>query len=261
MAPPTTLPTVLLVPGAWHQPVHYSKLISSLERLGFPTAATKLDSVGSLDPKNVTLARDIEYIREQALKPLLDEGRDVILLMHSFGGIEGSGAAKGLSKAEREVEGKKGGVVGMIWLAGLIMKEGDIWQDKSPVAKDPRLQVDEEAGVVYITDPRSIFYHGVSERDANSAVTLLLPMAVGARTTPSPAQAWADKVFEGRLGYIRCGSDKMLAPALQDRHMESTGLPWEVRTVEEGGHSAFYTHPGEIAKYVLDLTKTFTSSV
>jgi hypothetical protein len=53
-----------------------------------------------------------------------DAGKDVILVMHSYGGVPGSAAAKDLSKEERAKESKPGGIVRLVYLAAFPIEEG-----------------------------------------------------------------------------------------------------------------------------------------
>ena len=53
------------------------------------------------------------------------ETRDVIIVMHSYSGVPGSVAVKGLSKGERKADGKDTGVIGLIYIAALLAKGGD----------------------------------------------------------------------------------------------------------------------------------------
>lgn len=62
----------------------------------------------------------------------------MVLLMHSYGGSPGNGSAVGLSKEERERDGKKGGVVGLVFVSAYVAKEGQtIREDLKPL--DPKL--------------------------------------------------------------------------------------------------------------------------
>ena len=62
----------------------------------------------------------------------------MVLLMHSYGGSPGNGSAVGLSKKERERDGKKGGVVGLVLVSAYVAKEGQkIGKDLNP--RDPKL--------------------------------------------------------------------------------------------------------------------------
>lgn len=119
------LPTIVLVPGAWHSPVHYNLLFSQLKLSGYPIISGRLPSCSSPKPQIETVAGDADYIREALLLPQINAGKDVVLVMHSYGGCPGSAAAAGLNKAARRVAGKQGGILGLIFMCGFIAHEGE----------------------------------------------------------------------------------------------------------------------------------------
>ena len=118
------LPTIVLVPGAWHSPVHYNLLFSQLKLSGYPIISGRLPSCSSPKPQIETVAVDADYIRDTLLLPQINAGKDVVLVMHSYGGCPGSAAAAGLSKAARWAGGKQGGIIGLIFMCGFIAHEG-----------------------------------------------------------------------------------------------------------------------------------------
>lgn len=118
-------PTIVLVPGAFHSPIHYALLISRLYAQGYEVVCQRNPSCDSPYPFAQTAAKDTSFIRSNLLMPLIDDGKEVILAVHSYGGLPGAAAAKGLSKTEVTAAGKKGGVVGLIFICALIAKEGD----------------------------------------------------------------------------------------------------------------------------------------
>ena len=117
--------TIILVPGAWHSPSHYTTLLTLLQRAGYPTSSSRLPSVGSATPLTATAAQDASFIRDEILLPLLASGTEVLLVLHSYGGLPGAAAAKRLSKAERKKEGNKGGIVGLVFITALVAREGN----------------------------------------------------------------------------------------------------------------------------------------
>lgn len=119
-----TLPTVVLVPGAWHSPIHYSLLIGELSNFGYHTVTGRLPSCDSDDPNDQTAAKDAAFIRDTLLMPQLDAGKQVILAMHSYGGCPGATAGHGLSVTERQAAGRPGGIVGIVFIAAFLAKEG-----------------------------------------------------------------------------------------------------------------------------------------
>jgi hypothetical protein len=125
-------PTIVLVPGAWHQPAHYSALIGMLESASYEVVTEKLPSVDSSTPTQQSVPNDATFIEKHLLRPLVDQGKDILLLMHSYGGCPGADAAKGYSKKERTVAGKKGGIIGLVFMAAFLANEGDSLLSKLP---------------------------------------------------------------------------------------------------------------------------------
>jgi hypothetical protein len=133
-----SLPTIVLIPGAWHVPQHYTPLIDSLKTHKFDVVVNRLPSVGSKTPREESVARDADFIKDNLLIPIIDSGKEVLLLMHSYGGCPGADAAKGLSKKERQAAGKKGGIVGLVFMCAFVAAEGDSLLSKLPGQKyDP----------------------------------------------------------------------------------------------------------------------------
>ncbi len=129
------LPTIVLVPGAWHSPIHYELLFSQVRLFEYPIVSGPLPSCESPNPRIETVAGDADYIRETLLLPQIDAGKDVVLVMHSYGGCPGSAAAAGLSKAAQTAAGKQGGVIGLIIMCGFIAHEGESLLSLSPGEK------------------------------------------------------------------------------------------------------------------------------
>lgn len=118
-------PTVVLVPGIFHPPILYEGLSARLRAAGHPVMSTTLPSLNPGSAKRQSIANDVTYIRETMLLPLLSQGKEVLLLLHSYGGCPGSAAAVGLSRQEYKAAGKQGGIIGLICIAALLTKEGE----------------------------------------------------------------------------------------------------------------------------------------
>lgn len=126
-------PTIALVPGAWHTPGHFELFLQRFRDAGYPIASKALPSVGadSVD-RQPTTGDDADFIRNHVLLPELDQGREVVVIVHSYGGCPGSAAAQGLSKAERAAAGKAGGVIGLVFMCAFIAHQGKCLLDKLP---------------------------------------------------------------------------------------------------------------------------------
>lgn len=120
----TSKPTILLVPGAWFESSIYDSFLSLLQKSSFPTAYAPYPSLDPTDPATADAAADTDFVLKRSLLPLIDQGKDVVVLMHSYGGVPGSGAARGLSRVQRAKKGEKGGVVGLIHVSGFVLPGG-----------------------------------------------------------------------------------------------------------------------------------------
>lgn len=78
-------PVFLFVCGGWHTPAAYDKLRVELESRGYEYLCPHLPSLGP-DASGVTYEADVEEIRRRAL-PLFDQGKEVVLVAHSAGGV------------------------------------------------------------------------------------------------------------------------------------------------------------------------------
>lgn len=76
----------MLVAGAWHVPDHYSKVSHQLRHLGYDVECPRLLSNNNAIPPDKTVDDNVAQIREIALGHH-GQGRDVVALMHSYGGM------------------------------------------------------------------------------------------------------------------------------------------------------------------------------
>lgn len=120
-----TRPTILFIPGAWFHHSTYDSFLSHLQHLSYPTAYASYPSLNPSHPATADAANDTENVLKESLLPLIEDGgKDVVIVMHSYGGVPGSSAARGLSKVQRSGEGKRGGVVGLIHISGFVLPGG-----------------------------------------------------------------------------------------------------------------------------------------
>lgn len=114
--------TFVLVTGAWHTPSCFDPLAKLLREAGYEVVSKKHPSVGG-NPPVASFDPDVEVIR-QPIEEEADKGQNVILLMHSYGGVPGTEACKGLDKNTRARGGKKGGVTRLIYCTAFMLQEG-----------------------------------------------------------------------------------------------------------------------------------------
>lgn len=116
-------PVFVFAPGAWHQPDCFQLVRDKLEAQSHQTTAVAYPSVGA-EPPNKGLFDDAAAVRAELERLSDGEGKQVILVVHSYGGLVGAEAVKGLGYKQRQQEGKKGGVVLLVYLAAFVTPKG-----------------------------------------------------------------------------------------------------------------------------------------
>lgn len=116
--------TILFVPGAWITKAFYEPFLQALTIAGYDVRYGGYPSLDPKDPSTTDCYTDTEAITA-VLRPLVeDEGKDVLLFMHSYAGMPGAAAATALAKSQRAQEGKVGGVIGLLFLGAFVVPEG-----------------------------------------------------------------------------------------------------------------------------------------
>ena len=118
----TIKPTIVFAPGAWHTPDCFDPARKTLEERGWSVEAISYPSVGA-EPPTVGLADDAGVVRE-ALQRLADEGKSIVLVVHSYGGLVGANAVEGLGYKQRSQQGKPGGVIMFVYLSAFVTPLG-----------------------------------------------------------------------------------------------------------------------------------------
>jgi cell fate (sporulation/competence/biofilm development) regulator YmcA (YheA/YmcA/DUF963 family) len=126
------------VPGAWHKPQHYQKIIDRLQAYQYEAVGVALPSVDA-KPALPSWEKDAQAIRE-TIQQKLDSGKDVITIAHSYGGVPMGEAVKGLGKRAREEQGFKTGVARLIYMCSVAVKEGQTFQDAAKAVTEEEVQ-------------------------------------------------------------------------------------------------------------------------
>ncbi|RAH70676.1 alpha/beta hydrolase [Aspergillus aculeatinus CBS 121060] len=255
---PTTKPrAIVIVHGAWHSPSHYSDFTTALRKRGYEVHVPRLLTMNGVRPPNAHLEDDTDLIRTY-VESLVEAGREVIVLMHSYGGQVGTNALTGLSTAQREAQGLSGGVSQLVYIAAFAVTEGtsmidlveahghgeymplafDFAEDKTTVSRDPK-------GL--IVGP------GRSDEELDAYVAAFRPHNGGAWYEKVQRCAWREIP---RVAYIQATLDMNVPLQYQKDLVEvmerETGSP--VRTFEvETGHCPTFTKPEEVAAIVHEL--------
>jgi pimeloyl-ACP methyl ester carboxylesterase len=114
----STKPTFVFVPGSFAPPSFNEKVTTLLEAANYDWVTVPLPSANAEGKRKTpaTMQDDAAEIKT-AISGLVDSGKEVVLVMHSYGGYPGSEATEGLARADRKQQGKAGGVVALVYVA------------------------------------------------------------------------------------------------------------------------------------------------
>ncbi|KAK7942911.1 alpha/beta-hydrolase [Apiospora aurea] len=231
-------PTIIIIGGGWHIPSSYSKLAGLLRSSGLEVHVPRLPTMNEARPPNADLATDTQFIRSY-VESLVEAGRSVIAVTHSYGGQLGTNALAGLGLETRAKSGLQGGVSHLIYMCASAFLEGQTMIDKvkqfdheqyMPVAFD----FDAEDNTVVCRQPRATLIGDGQEGEADEAeIEAYLSYLVRWNGTcmyqPISHCAWR----EIPVSYIYTSGDMTLPLAYQESMVETLRKEGrEVATVE-----------------------------
>lgn len=114
-------PVFVLLHGAWHTPKCWDRLVAELDCAGFKSVVPALPS-SNTDPVPSNWDADVETICN-TVSHLVNDGQNVVVVMHSFSGMTGGTSLEGLDKDTRTLKGLKGGVIRLIYIAAFLVPE------------------------------------------------------------------------------------------------------------------------------------------
>ena len=113
-------------------------------------------------------------------------------------------------------------------------------------------------GLCIVSQAIETFFHDVDPETAESLAASLTPQATLVFESPTPAPAWAEPAYQGKLAYLRCTQDRPSPLMLQDLFWQRSGVDWIVRNIESG-HSPFASKPGEVVEFISELVEKFST--
>lgn len=117
-----TKPVIVFAPAAWHGPDCFSSTIELLSKNGYTCVCCNLPSLGS-EPPLENWDPDVAAIRK-TVKEVVDSGRDAVVVFHSYSGLPGGEAMKGLDRSSRAQAGLQGAVIRLVYLAAFFADPG-----------------------------------------------------------------------------------------------------------------------------------------
>ena len=116
-------PTIVFVPGAFHVEAHFAPISSLLNQNSYPTITVELPT--TVKATTAKYADDVHAIRSVLGQLVKEEGKEVMLAPCSYGGVPGCQSVSGLERSRRKAEGKAGGIVHVLFIAALLVEQGE----------------------------------------------------------------------------------------------------------------------------------------
>src|ERR1700761_1854946 len=141
--------SILFIPGSYCLLPVYQPLLDAVSQAGYEIKGIHPPSVGPRSREGRQGAAPSMYddaaVIALEIEKLVDQGKSVVLVGHSYAGVPMSQCTKGLSKAEREAQGKPGGIVHLAYYCCLVPALGEsagMLLSRLPVEKKPSLIID-----------------------------------------------------------------------------------------------------------------------
>ncbi|ETS79844.1 hypothetical protein PFICI_07373 [Pestalotiopsis fici W106-1] len=229
--------------GAYHPPSCYSRLTEKLETAGFELVTPRLASLGE-GKVGITLDDDVAVVKTAA-KALIDAGKEVVLVAHSYGGFVTINAAKGLSVTELQAQGQEGGIKHIVYLSACFKEKGATANEAcNPTCAVPpdfddifAIHMVGEKVSCSLKDTettRRYFLQPASDEDMNAALAQLEPMCVDIFNIPSPTGPSELSIPQT---FFVCGKDHVVLPETQEKAVADGGM--RAIRLPESGHAPY----------------------
>lgn len=98
----TSRPVLVIVPGSFAPVSLYTDYVELLKQNGFDVRVIDTPSVGRRDPKPAATMSDDAKEIDRVVTGIFDEGKDVVLMPHSYGGVPTTQSMQTLSRKNRQ---------------------------------------------------------------------------------------------------------------------------------------------------------------
>jgi pimeloyl-ACP methyl ester carboxylesterase len=234
-------PTIIFVTGAWHKPQLYAGLLEGLRRTRFPVIAPYLPSVGG----TCDSFYDDVYVVRKAIAEEVSQGHEIVVVMHSYGGMVGSAAVQGYSKQDVQ---RGGGVIRMIYMAAFALERGVSVMDafnNTPLPWWQSVNTKQWRAV----NSRYIFYNDLDSEKAEALGRQLDLQAKGGFESKQTYAAWK----EIDSTYIVCSRDNAIPMQAQVAMASQPGGKFTIEYLE-AGHCPWLSIPEQ----TLDIVRRTT---
>lgn len=256
-------PTLVFVPGAWHLASVWDQVTSILEAQGYKCIAVTLPTTIS-DPSK-SFKDDFQAARDAIISET-SQKRDVVVVMHSYGGAVGVSAIKGLTLQKQEdastttASESSGHVIGIAMMATGFGSAGMTFLEALGGLPPPAWKLNYETGFAdIVVDPREGLYHDLPEEEGKLWVSRLQKQSLKALTEGSEYTyaGWMDVP----AWYLGTTDDKALPFQAQQYFLQvakDAGADVTAREIDSS-HSPMLSRPKETANFISEAAAAFAA--
>ncbi|RDW94888.1 hypothetical protein BP5796_00651 [Coleophoma crateriformis] len=255
-------PAIILIPGSFARKDLYKVVMTKLEAAGYEVQFAELDSIISKDipveerPKAASLEDDADQINHMLTK-LADQEKEILLVGHSYGGLPMTESCQSLTKLERTMQGKRGGVIALLYIAAFVPSAGESMVDMlAGISREHPVNNVTMDGPDYLKiDPELSASAAFSDFGDEEGMDLVNQMGVqsissfGGKTT---FEAWQHLP----VSYLFAKNDQVNPYHFQQSMVEKiekkTGRPVTVYDCDSG-HCPNVTHPDRMVEVIRDV--------
>ncbi|KAI8634386.1 alpha/beta-hydrolase [Xylariaceae sp. FL1651] len=241
-------PTILLVQGSFQLPEVYEKLVTALKAKGYPVVHPSLPSLTGQDQPDFrlkNLASDASAIQVELERLVKEEGRHVVVLMHSYGGLVGSEATLDeLTWANRAGLGLPGGVIHLFYVAAFVLSEGHSILEVFGESPNGDVQPD---GRYRMKNAAKVLYSDLPTEEADYWASKIIDQSYAVQTTKLTQAAYRHTPST----YVVCSNDQALPPQFQEMFSKTANS--EIIRIDSD-HSPMLSKTGELANLIAVAT-------
>ncbi|KAI9736599.1 MAG: hypothetical protein M1834_000803 [Cirrosporium novae-zelandiae] len=236
-------PHIVFVPGAWHLPYAFDTVRKLLAEDGYLSEVPAFPSVGA-EPPTKTLNDDIHHVHE-VLERLANQGKKIIVVVHSYGGLVGASAVKGLELSQRVKQGKDGSVIMLVYMSAFVVPKGSSLKDMLGGKWLPWMKFNGD--YCWSSEPETAFYSDLAPYEQKKWISKLTYTSASVFSDPVTYEPWHSLPCM----YLFCEKDQGLPISVQ-RSFAATlkkGCHYNEFSCQ-GSHSSFLSMPEKVVEAV-----------
>jgi pimeloyl-ACP methyl ester carboxylesterase len=255
----STKPTILVIPGSFSKAYFYDELGNNIKALGYPYEVSDLPTASRVAPASAaTLYDDAEHFAK-VIDKLTSDGKNVVVVPHSYGGMVGTETVKGFTSSQPG----KGKVIGIAYLTAIVPPVGQ--SIGSLMASNPDLGFVKMDGEFMYHDPPEISAaKNFSDLPPEEGLKWVKQMPKHSAISFANEATYAGYEDVDHAAYIFCTKDETLVPDFQRQMIQNLNEGRAKKGKKEAevydfesGHVPIASRPKDLAKVIVQAVEAW----